>query len=248
MGRKCTENGFCNLHGVGGRGPNLAVMCSNSCRGSTTERRMISPWLENGRVRFRRVRFQTLSSLSFLALAEFQGESSVSSSRPTTCVPKRTHRVLCRPHRVCADGTALLKQYSARFQTAGKLHQGVEGIRGRRREMEPVDASLCCLTSLRKAQEGCGCLGGEIPAFLKAGPIFQQPFSFAGIWPGKFGPQILAGIAIGAAGKSGKSFAAASKCAGGLPARNFRTATVFSSFLRASCSDRVVPHICDAKM
>ena len=30
----------------------------------------------------------------FLALTEFRGESSVSSSQPIICVPKRTHRVL----------------------------------------------------------------------------------------------------------------------------------------------------------
>ena len=31
------------------------------------------------------------NSVSFLALAEFLGESSVSSSQPIICVPKRTH-------------------------------------------------------------------------------------------------------------------------------------------------------------
>ena len=38
-----------------------------------------------------------------LALTEFQGESSVNSSQPIICVPKRTHRVLCRTHRVCCS-------------------------------------------------------------------------------------------------------------------------------------------------
>ena len=33
------------------------------------------------------------NSVSFFALTEFWGESSVSSSQPTMCVPKRTHRV-----------------------------------------------------------------------------------------------------------------------------------------------------------
>ena len=56
---------------------------------------------ETGRIRFRRVRFQTPSSVSFLALTEFRGASSVSSSRPIICVPKRTHRVFRRTHRVC---------------------------------------------------------------------------------------------------------------------------------------------------
>ena len=49
----------------------------------------------------RRARFQTPNSLSFLALTEFRGESSVSSSQSFICVPKRTHRVLCRTHQVC---------------------------------------------------------------------------------------------------------------------------------------------------
>ena len=37
--------------------------------------------------------FKTPSSVSFLALTELWGESSVSSSQPIICVPKRTHRV-----------------------------------------------------------------------------------------------------------------------------------------------------------
>ena len=37
---------------------------------------------ETGRIRFRRVRFQRPNSVSFSALTEFGGESSVSSSRP----------------------------------------------------------------------------------------------------------------------------------------------------------------------
>ena len=43
----------------------------------------------------------TPHSLSFLVLTEFRRENSVSSSRPTICVPKRTHRVFRRTHRVC---------------------------------------------------------------------------------------------------------------------------------------------------
>ena len=50
---------------------------------------------EMGRIWFHRVRFQTPNSVSFLALAEFRGESSVSSSHPIISVPKRTHRVFC---------------------------------------------------------------------------------------------------------------------------------------------------------
>ena len=40
------------------------------------------------------------NSPSFLALTEFQGENSVSSSQRIICVPKRTHRVFRRTHRV----------------------------------------------------------------------------------------------------------------------------------------------------
>ena len=49
---------------------------------------------ETGRIRFRRVRFQTPNSVSFSGLTEFRGVNSVSSSQPIICVPKRTHRVL----------------------------------------------------------------------------------------------------------------------------------------------------------
>ena len=40
----------------------------------------IARFSETGRIRFRRVRFQTPNSVSFLALTEFRGENSVSSS------------------------------------------------------------------------------------------------------------------------------------------------------------------------
>ena len=39
--------------------------------------------------------------VKFLALTEFRGESSVSSFWPVICVPKRTHPVFRRTHRVC---------------------------------------------------------------------------------------------------------------------------------------------------
>ena len=59
-----------------------------------------------------------------------------------------------------------------------------------------------------RAQEGCGGLGGEIPAaFPKARPIFQQPFSLPE------SAQTLAGMALCAAGNSGNHFPAASKFA-----------------------------------
>ena len=60
-----------------------------------------SPSSKVGRLRFRGVRLQTPSSVRFLALTEFWGENSVSSSRPTICVLKQTHRVSRRTHRVC---------------------------------------------------------------------------------------------------------------------------------------------------
>ena len=56
---------------------------------------------ETGQMRFQRVRFQTRSSVRFLALTEFRGENSVSSPQPIFRVPKRTHRVFRRTHRVC---------------------------------------------------------------------------------------------------------------------------------------------------
>ena len=56
---------------------------------------------ETGRLRFRRVRFQTPNSVSFLGLTEFRGANSASSSQPIICVLIRTHRVFRRAHRVC---------------------------------------------------------------------------------------------------------------------------------------------------
>ena len=53
----------------------------------------LGPSSETGRMRFRRVRFQTRNSVSFFALTELRGEISVSSSQPLFCAPKRTRRV-----------------------------------------------------------------------------------------------------------------------------------------------------------
>ena len=41
---------------------------------------------ETGRIRFRKVRFQTPNSVSFFGLTEFRGANSVSSSQPIICV------------------------------------------------------------------------------------------------------------------------------------------------------------------
>ena len=56
---------------------------------------------ETGRIRFRRVRFQTPNSVSFSRLTEFWGAHSVSSFQPIICMPTQTHRVFRRTHRVC---------------------------------------------------------------------------------------------------------------------------------------------------
>ena len=86
---------------------------------------------ETGRIRFRRVRFQTPNSVSFPGLTEFRGANSVSSSRPIIYVPKRTHRVFRRTHRVCrrtqwvlSSETVLSKQYSAHPGKWSKLLVG----------------------------------------------------------------------------------------------------------------------------
>ena len=56
---------------------------------------------ETGRIWFRRVRFQTPTSVSFFALTELWGENSVSSSQPIICLQKRTHRFFVGTDRVC---------------------------------------------------------------------------------------------------------------------------------------------------
>ena len=63
------------------------------------------------RTRFRRARLQTPNSVSFLALAEFRGEGSVSSSRSTICVPSAELTEFAAE----LSEFSLPKQYSARF-------------------------------------------------------------------------------------------------------------------------------------
>ena len=68
-------------------------------------------WSSLRRVQF----FKTPSPMSFLVLTELWGENSVSSSQPTVCVPKQTHRVFRRTDRVrCRNSVSfsLPKQYS----------------------------------------------------------------------------------------------------------------------------------------
>ena len=52
--------------------------------------------------------------MSFSGLTEFRGANSVTSSQPIFSVPKRTHRVWRRTHRVCPKLSefSLPKQYS----------------------------------------------------------------------------------------------------------------------------------------
>ena len=56
---------------------------------------------ETGRIRFREYGFKHRTQWEFSGLTEFWGASSVSSFQPFICVPKRTHRVFRRTHRVC---------------------------------------------------------------------------------------------------------------------------------------------------
>ena len=73
---------------------------------------------ETGRIRFRRARFQTPSSVSFSGLAEFRGANSVSSFQPIICVQTRTHRVFSQnspswpQHSVRLSEFSSPKQYS----------------------------------------------------------------------------------------------------------------------------------------
>ena len=103
--------------GLGGKKPVLNIRF----RTPPHPQNLPEPLSERGRIRFRRVRFQTPSSVSFLGLTEFRGASSVSSCQPVVCGPKRTHRVSRRTHRACrrtqrvlSSETVLSKQYSAR--------------------------------------------------------------------------------------------------------------------------------------
>ena len=69
---------------------------------------------KTGRQRFWRIQFRASNSVSLLALTEFQGESSVSSSQPTIHVPNRSHRVSAELSEFGAELSelSLSKQYS----------------------------------------------------------------------------------------------------------------------------------------
>ena len=97
--KKCTEHARekfslveTELHTPRQRYGSLSGPSGPNCSGECTE---------TGRIRFRGVRFQTPSSVSFSGLTEFRGANSVSSFQPIICVPKRTHRVFRRTHRIC---------------------------------------------------------------------------------------------------------------------------------------------------
>ena len=88
----------------------------------TPKPRSIHFFSEMDRIRFRRVRFQTQRSVSFLVLTELGKRTQRAPLSPfIICVPKQTHRVLRRTHQVChrtqwnLSSTALSKQYSTRF-------------------------------------------------------------------------------------------------------------------------------------
>ena len=80
-----------------------------------------------------RARFQTPNSVSFSGLTEFRGASSVSSSQPIICVPKRTHRVFSQNSPSLPQNLVRLsefsspkqysKQYSAHFLKERKWAQ-----------------------------------------------------------------------------------------------------------------------------
>ena len=72
--------------------------------------------------------------VSLLALTEFRGESSVSSSQPFICVPKRTHPIFRRTHRVSrktqsGSVSSLLRNSTLEtvFRPFPKLGPGVVG-------------------------------------------------------------------------------------------------------------------------
>ena len=74
----------------------------------TAQRNFIPPlYSETARIRFRRARFQTLSSVSFWVLTELQGENSASSSQSIICVPKRLTKFFAE-----LSEFSLPKQYS----------------------------------------------------------------------------------------------------------------------------------------
>ena len=90
--------------------------------------------METGRRRFRGVRLQTPNSVSFGGLTELRGENSVSSSQPTTCVPKQTHRVFRRTHHVCRrthSSETQVRKNSLNIKFLGGIFLGHPGPRRR---------------------------------------------------------------------------------------------------------------------
>ena len=60
-----------------------------------------SPFVGNGPNTVSESTVSNTELSEFLALTEFRGESSVSSSQSFFCVQQQTHRVFRRTHRVC---------------------------------------------------------------------------------------------------------------------------------------------------
>ena len=101
---------------------------------------------ETGRIRFWRVRLQTPNSVSCLALTEFRGESSVSSSQPIISVPKRAHRAFrwASPS-LPSDSVRLsdsefsspnkYSRNSSQRNSKGATRLGATGLRGSEREI-----------------------------------------------------------------------------------------------------------------
>ena len=102
--------------------------------------------------------FKRRAQWVLLALTECQGESSVSSSQPIICVPKRTHLVCHRTHRVCpgtqwvlSSEAVLSKQYSA-----APVSHDVRSGTDRRQDLAILSQKGCCDTATALANYGPG--------------------------------------------------------------------------------------------
>ena len=62
-------------------------------------------------------KFQTPNSVSFLVLTEFRGGNSARSSRPSICVPKRTHRVFSQNSPSLPQNSVRLSEFSSPPET-----------------------------------------------------------------------------------------------------------------------------------
>ena len=76
--------------------------------------------IRNGPNTVRRARFQTPSSVSFLALTELRGQNSVSSSHPISYVPKKSQLTECSAKRT--EFAAELSEFSLPKQYSRKQY------------------------------------------------------------------------------------------------------------------------------